>query len=147
MPDYQLGFLGRYIAAAEFGGKEPTVTIASVQLELVEDTDEKKPPRNRWIVYFEGKERGWLLNKTNAILLAALFNSRKTEEWIGKRVTLCAEDVQMNGETLLGIRVRGGPDLRAVLEVKVKHPKKRLLLVRLIPTGKAPPATGDGHGG
>ncbi len=134
MPDYKAGFLGQYIAAVEFGEKRPTMTIASVKLETL--PTETGGEKDRWIVRFTEAKRGWVLNLTNAQLLAALFGSRNTDDWIGKRVTLRAEKVRLGGQMVDGIRVAGSPDLRAPLAVEVRLPRKRPATVTLVPTAR-----------
>ena len=139
MADYKLGFKSAYIAAVEFGGKEPTLVIESVKLEGV--ADDKGAVKDRWAVRFRGTPRAWLLNLTNAQLLAAMWG-RDTDGWVGHAVTLCAVPVRFGAETVDGIRVKGSPELTAPKAVEVKLPRKRPQTVRLVPTprGRAPEA-------
>lgn len=132
MPDFKLGFESNFVSAVEFGGKEPTLTIESITLE--ELADDSGRMKKRWIGRFVGKQKAWVMNRTNCELLAALFGSRETNDWIGKRVTLASETVYLKGAPVPGIRVKGSPDLKQPLEVSVKLPKKKASLVRLIPT-------------
>lgn len=133
MPDYKVGLLGDYIAAEEFGGKRPTLTIESIRLETLEAEDGKS--RDRWVVRFKGKSRGWVLNTTNCILLAAMYESRNTDEWIGRRVTLHAADTKVRGKPVQGIRVYGSPELKSPLPVEVQLPRRKPVTVTLQPTG------------
>jgi hypothetical protein len=142
--DMGLGFLGEYITAAEIVGKTPTLTINKVTLEKVEslkkDDGEAGKMKDRVIVYFaEGKSgRGWLLNRTNAECLRALFDSRETNDWLGKRVTLHATQVRVGPKMEPGIRVKGSPDLKAPLTFELRLPRKRPTPMTLVPTGAAP---------
>ena len=136
MADYRIGFKSAYIAAVEFGGKQPTLTIESVKLESLEDEKGKK--RDRWIVRFRNQERGLVLNRTNAEIIAALWG-RDTDGWAGHAITLRAEKVQMGRETVDGIRIAGSPELTAPRTVTVKLPRKRPVEVKLVPTGKGKP--------
>lgn len=135
MAHYKLGFESNYVSAVEFGPSgQVTVTLESITLEeLPDDTGKLK---KKWIGRFVGKTKGWVINRTNAELLAGLFASTETNDWIGKRVTLGSESVLLKGTPVPGIRVKGSPDLKQPLEVTVKLPKKKASLVRLIPTGK-----------
>jgi len=135
--DYRLFFKGDYIAAAEFQGKEPTLTIAAVKLVKLED--ETGRLRDRGVVYFRETDRGWVINRTNAECLVALWG-RDTDGWAGKRVTLCATNVRLGTETTIGIRIKGSPDLAAPLDVVVKLPRKKPFTIRLLVT-KAGPAS------
>ncbi len=133
MADYKIGFKGPYIAAVDFGGKQPTLTIESVKLESI--PDDKGGNRDRWVVRFIGQDRAWLPNMTNAILMAAMWG-RDTNGWVGKRVSLASEMVQFGREKVEGIRVKGSPDLEKPLDVEVKLARKRPQIVKLNPTGK-----------
>lgn len=149
MPDFKAGFLGKYISAAEFGivpglPKEPTFTIGRVVLERVESTkigdneDGDTVERDRWIVYPREGGRGWLLNRTNAEVLAVMSQSRNTDDWVGKRVTLHAQMVRVGRVTQPGIRIKGSPDLTAPVEVTFALPKKKPQKTTLVPTGNRP---------
>lgn len=142
--DVGLGFLGQYITAAELVGKEPTLTIERVTLEEVEqlkpvDSDEgvSSKTRNRIVVYFREAKggRGWLLNRTNAECLKALWG-RETDEWLGKRVTLYAPQVRVGPKMEPGIRVKGSPDIEEPLRAEVKLPRRKAQVVTLHPTSK-----------
>jgi hypothetical protein len=155
VPDYMIAYTGKYLASADIGDKTPTVKIARVVIELVEN-DKKKGPdgkallEKKWIVYFERAEKGMLLNRTNAELLVALVQQvagipRKqaglTESWPGHQVTLAARDVQLGPDTVKGLRIVGSPELTQPLEVTVKLKKKAAKVHTLHPTGRgaAPP--------
>lgn len=135
MPDYKTLFTGRYLASPDLGKNEPTVKIARVISELVKD-DEKKTERYRWIMFFEGKDKGMLLNRSNAMILAALCKSDKTEDWVGHSITLGVRDVKLGGETVDGLRVVGSPELTAPMTVVLKLPRKKPIDWVLKPTGK-----------
>lgn len=147
--DIKAGFLGQYISAAEFGvvpgvPREPTFAIARIMLEKVkstkigDDDDGDAVERDRLIVYPQGGGRGWLLNRTNAEVLAVLFQSRNTDDWIGKRVTIHAQMVRVGRTTQPGIRIKGSPDLAAPMDVTYTLPRKKPLKVTLVPTGNRP---------
>lgn len=152
MTNYRAGFQGQYIAAVDFGvtmPAEPTLTIKSVPLEKVEqlkgdDSDGGAAKvRDRWIVYCEESPRGWVMNRTNAICLAALFGD-DVEGWVGHKVTLHAMMVQVGPKKDLGIRIKGSPELTAPKQVQVKLPRKKAITMTLQPTGaRAAPQTTD----
>lgn len=127
-------FKGEHIAAVEFDGKTPTLTIDHVKMLDLED--EKGKTKTRPVVYFRETKRGWVLNKTSAQALAALFTP-ETDGWTGKTVTLAAELVQFGNERVLGIRVKGSPLLTEPVTFDLKLPRKRPRKVTLVPTGKA----------
>lgn len=129
-------FKGDYIAAVEFGDKQPTLKIANVKLCKLESEDGRQ--KDKGVVFFEGKDRGWVLNRTNATCLGAMFGD-DIEAWSGKRVTLYATMVQVGKKKEPGIRVKGSPDIAEPMKVEIKLPRKKPQWVTMLPTGaKAP---------
>jgi hypothetical protein len=82
-------FPSTFLKAYDLKGKTPTVTIDRVDFQQVRSgrtgTTETKP-----IVYFTGKGKGLLLNKTNARAILAIAGSAITEDWKGVAITLYA---------------------------------------------------------
>lgn len=141
--DMGLGFLGTYITAAEIGASTPTLTISRVLLEKVEsmkatgDDLGAGKMKDRIVVYFkESKsDRGWLLNRTNAECLKEMWG-RETEAWVGKRVTLCTQQVRVGPKVEPGIRVKGSPELESPRTFDLRLPRKKPTPYTLHPTGK-----------
>lgn len=94
-------FPSKYIAAADLQGKTPTVTIANVVMEQVGKPGEPQKP----VVYFQGKQKGMVLNKTNAHAIAAAYGD-DMEEWIGAAVELFVIWTDFQGKAVEAIRVR-----------------------------------------
>lgn len=132
--NYKLMFKSQFLIAEELQGKEATITIERVEMKKLEQDDGRK--KDKGIIYFRGSDRGWVLGRTNAMCLAAMF-SEETDAWIGKRVTLFATEVQLGGERVLGIRVKGSPDLKDTISAEIKLPRKRPFTMKLTPTSKA----------
>jgi hypothetical protein len=107
MPNLNDLFPSRYLKAADLKGSSPTVTVAGVMLEVMGRAREKKP-----VVYFVGKSKGLLLNKTNALELARLAGSDNTDQWVGVRVRLVATTDTFGKETYPVVRIQ--PALAAV---------------------------------
>ena len=87
-----------YLGHFDLQGKEVTVTINKVlagDLTAQGGRKSKKP-----IIYFEGKEKGMILNKTNSKTIAAMYGAY-VEEWVGKRITLWMQDFTLDAEELL----------------------------------------------
>ena len=120
--NWQLMFKGDNIAATEMGNKQPTLTIKGAKPCVLEN--DKGREQTKPLVSFKEIERGWVLCKTNALCLAAMFG-QDTTSWVGKRVTLFATDVQVGKTRAPGIRVRGSPDIEAPVAVEIKLPRKR----------------------
>ena len=103
--DYRAMFDRDYIGSWDLpeGGKDVVVTISKViagELTGPGGRKAKKP-----VLYFEGKEKGMALNKTNGKTIAALYGP-KVEEWTGKRIAIYATETSFGGETVPCIRVR-----------------------------------------
>jgi hypothetical protein len=76
-------FPSNYLKASDLGDAQPVVTIDRVEVEAVGRDKEMKP-----VVYFRGKEKGIVLNKTNAKKIADLTGSKDTEDWSGCKVRI-----------------------------------------------------------
>lgn len=135
--DARTAFKGRFIAAAELPeGKTPTLTVRSVEVLALED--DKGQAMDRLIIWFLEIERGFVCNKTNMLCVAAMFGY-ETEAWVGKRITIRRELVQLGRERVPGIRIEGSPDIGADIQAEIKLPKKKAKTVTLRRTGA--PAT------
>jgi hypothetical protein len=58
------------------------------------------------VVYFVGKEKGVVLNKTNANKIVAIAGSDDTDDWHGVTVALYATEVEFQGDTVEAIRIK-----------------------------------------
>ncbi len=58
------------------------------------------------ILYFAGKEKGIVLNKTNAKTVTNLAGSPNTEDWVGFAIKLYATHVEFAGEQVEAIRIK-----------------------------------------
>lgn len=94
-------FPSQYLKASDLGLAEPVVTIARVELEAIGRDKEHKP-----VVYFEGKGKGVVLNKTNAKRIADLLGSPDTDDWTGQRIRLYATTTEFSGEQVECIRIK-----------------------------------------
>ena len=125
---------GDFITAAAFAGKTPTLTITGVKRVALYD-EKRDGDKTKGTVWFKETELGWVLNKTNATCVAAMFGP-ETDAWVGKRVTLKAEEVQMGRDRVLGVRVAGSPDLAGPVDAVVKLPRKKPVTMRMLVTGR-----------
>lgn len=90
----------KYLKAEDLQGKEIPVTIANVEIEKIGQGNDHKP-----VAYFEGKDKGVALNKTNSTNIAAAYGP-ETDDWIGKRVILYTAWVDYQGKSVQAIRIR-----------------------------------------
>jgi hypothetical protein len=96
-----------YLRAADLKGATPAVTIQTVEKMEVGSSREEKP-----VLFFEGKGKGLILNKTNSTAIAEMFG-RDTENWIGEKVVLFETSVAFQGKVVPAIRIRPAPRGRA----------------------------------
>lgn len=106
-------FPSHYLKASDLGDVQPVVTIDRVEIEAVGRDKEMKP-----VVYFIGKEKGIVLNKTNSKKIAQIASSPDTDDWRGVRVTLYVAETEYGGDTVDCIRIKSGKAERGVRRVE-----------------------------
>ena len=89
----------RYLKASDLNGKNVTLTIKSAEREEVGLDKERKI-----VLGFANTEKLMVLNKTNGIAIAKM-HGNDTDDWVGKRITLCARDVEYQGGMVPALRV------------------------------------------
>jgi hypothetical protein len=92
-------FPSKYLKASDLQGRQVNVTMNRAAYEVIGDD-------RKLILYFQGKEKGMVLNKTNANNIAALYG-QDTDDWQGQDVVLFEAMVDFQGKTVPAIRVRG----------------------------------------
>lgn len=96
-------FPSKYLKAADLMGRAVAVVIAGIdpraELQMRGGAKEKKP-----LVRLAGKEKAWVLNKTNAHLIAEVYGNEVTG-WLGKTVVIRAERVRFGGNMVEAVRV------------------------------------------
>ena len=92
------GAESNYLKASDIKGATPTVNI--VRSEIINFTKDGKPDEQKPAIFFAGKEKGVVLNKTNTRGLIAAFGS-DSEAWVNKDVMLSVVQTEMGD----GIRV------------------------------------------
>lgn len=147
-----------YLRAVDLVALGPqTVTIERVVMEEMDDLRVRGKKKQKGVIYFKGKAKGWVINTTNKEMLKQLFGGgrcanpsdttghdepemcRQTDHWIGRRITLHAVKVRDPSDSKKktdGIEVKGTPDLTAPLTITIK-PNKRAGSrdVTFLPTG------------
>jgi hypothetical protein len=94
-------FPSKYLKASDLDGNTITVKIADVKVEAVGRDQDTKP-----VVYFEGKKKGLVLNKTNSNKIASIAQSHETDEWAGVVIAIYPTEVEFSGESVEAIRVK-----------------------------------------
>lgn len=91
-------FPSAYLKAADLGGQRRAVTIDRVAMETI--GDEHKP-----VVYFEGKDKGLVLNKTNASMIVEITGAEETDQWSGTAIVLYPTKTDFQGKRVDAIRI------------------------------------------
>lgn len=94
-------FPSDYLKAADLQNRQVKVKIDRV--EIKEIGGEPKP-----ILYFIGKDKGMVLNKTNAANIATAYGD-DTDDWQDAEIVLFEAMVDFQGKTVPAIRVRIPP--------------------------------------
>ncbi len=93
-------FPSRFLKAADLNNRTIKVAINRVVFEEVGQNKDKKP-----ILYFNGTEKGLVLNKTNATAIGAV-HGEQMDGWSGKEIELFSQMVPFQGQNVAAIRVR-----------------------------------------
>lgn len=97
-------FPSLYLKSSDLNGQMVKVQISDVKSEEI-GTDRKM------IMYFVGKQKGMVLNKTNAKTLAEQFGD-ETDNWVGAQIEVFSMKVDYQGRMVDGLRVRIPPQPR-----------------------------------
>jgi hypothetical protein len=88
-----------YLRASDLKGRNIPVVVDRIEQEKVgNDT--------KMVLYFQNKQKGMILNKTNANNIAALY-SPETDAWAGRQLVIFEAMVDFKGQTVPALRVRG----------------------------------------
>lgn len=92
-------FDSKYLRAADLKGQTPVCTITKIDIQDMKDGQQKP------CIYLNHRDKGLILNKTNANMIAKMYGP-ETNEWIGKKIMLVTAWVDFQGDTVEAIRVR-----------------------------------------
>lgn len=94
-------FPSKYLKAADLQNRAMTLKMARVDVEDPSGKGEEAKP----ILYFQGKEKGLVLNKTNAGSITAGYGD-ESDDWIGKDIEIYPDTTMYQGQMVACIRVR-----------------------------------------
>jgi len=101
----ELMFPSKYLKAADFRGKDVTLTVKGVKGDNLQTTAGKE---FKYVVKFEETDKMLVLNKTNARAIAECLKDKKAVNWTGKKITLYPTTCDAFGAIKDCIRVRNG---------------------------------------
>ena len=89
----------KYFSASDLKDSEPRLKVGKV--EVAELREKNGTTKRKYVMLFEGVEKGLVINKTNARKLADAYG-KQSSKWIGQIVQLYSEDTSFGK----GVRVR-----------------------------------------
>lgn len=98
-------FPSKYLKADVDVPEDSDLTLV-INDATVETLGQGKDAEDKVILYFNGTDKGLVLNKTNWGLIARALGSDETDDWTGKAITLYSTDVQFGNDFVRSIRVR-----------------------------------------
>lgn len=101
MPSYKSAF-GSYIKAEDLQGRSIRVLIERVEIEEIKSDSGKE---KKLVAHFAGKDKGLVLNRTNADALGHIFGTDDYEQWVGA-VVLFPDTTMFGGKQVPCVRVR-----------------------------------------
>lgn len=107
MPNINEAFPSNYLKAADLKGRQVSVKMDRAEYEMI-GQDKKL------ILYFVGKEKGMVLNKTNASNIATIYGD-DTDDWRDQEIVLFEAMVDFQGKTVPAIRVKGPVKVKAAV--------------------------------
>lgn len=99
-----LMFPSKYLRAADFQGKDAPLVVAGAKKESLKMKDGSE--KEGYVLTFQGTEKMFVLNKTNAQMIASVLGEKKARLWAGKRIVLYPTTCMAFGKKVDCIRVR-----------------------------------------
>lgn len=91
-------FPSQYLRVSDLGGQRRAVTINGLKVEKIGDAE--KP-----VLSFRKVAKALVLNKTNALAIAAILGTDDPERWHGRQIVLRPDRVGFKGQIVDAIRV------------------------------------------
>jgi hypothetical protein len=91
-------FPSNYLKATDFTDGPALLVMDRTEIETIGDD-------RKMILYFHGREKGLVCNKTNANTIADLYGD-DTEAWHGREIVLFEAYVDFQGKSVPAVRVR-----------------------------------------
>jgi hypothetical protein len=98
-------FPSNYLKASDLKGAQPRVTIDKVEMETIGQGDNQQ---HKPVIYFVGKDKGLMANKTNMNAIAMVYGP-ETDDWHGAEIILFEAMVDFQGKVSPAIRIKIPP--------------------------------------
>lgn len=110
MPPVEAMMQAKYLSASDLEGDAETVTILRIRRgKETFEAGRKDEVNVITVARANGDTAEMIWCKTNVAAARVLLGDDNTK-WIGKRVTLCADEDRNRGEVVVAIRICGSPD-------------------------------------
>jgi hypothetical protein len=98
MPNIDNFFPSKYLKCSDLQGHEVKVVVERIEVDSIGDD-------RRAVLYFRGKQKGLVLNKTNANTIKDMWGN-DTDGWAGKEITIYPTRVDFKGDRVDAIRIQ-----------------------------------------
>lgn len=95
-------YSGNYLKAEDLQGKTVRVTINHVAVEEFENNNKVE---RKIVLGFQGKDKMFILNKTNAAIITENLGTDESDSWMGQTIALAVKKVEYAGKLVPAIRV------------------------------------------
>lgn len=102
MSNYKTAF-GSYLKTEDLQGKACRLVIEAITTEEIDGDHGKE---KKLVARFTGKDKGLILNRTNADSLAEISGSEDTDDWAGVTIGLYPDTTKFGGKTVACMRIR-----------------------------------------
>lgn len=100
MPKMSEAFPSKYLCAADLRSQPSSLVMGVVEMEPVGRENEIKP-----VLYFKGRRKGMVLNKTNSNAIVAQYGD-DSDMWAGRTITIYPTTTDMAGDIVPCVRVQ-----------------------------------------
>lgn len=108
MPRVSEMFPSKFLKAADLQGQAHVLVMD--RLEYSNLAPENQPEDMKWVLFFQGKDRGLVLNVTNTKRLGEI-HGEDTDDWSGKEIVLYPDKTDLKGQMVDCIRVRANMEV------------------------------------
>lgn len=95
-------FPSKFLKVEDLAGARVAVTIDRVEFEDVGQGDKKE---EKPVIYFRGKKKGLVCNKTNAESITEITGTDEMDDWTGVAIVLHPDKTKYAGKTVACIRI------------------------------------------
>lgn len=95
-------FPSNFLKVDDLKGKRIIVTMDRIEVQKI--GDDTKP-----VLFFQGKDKGLVLNKTNAITIAEITGTEEMDNWRGQKIVLHPDKTMYEGKRVACIRIAEAP--------------------------------------